>query len=298
MQTPISNPETISRFKKERFLLSMTEDEFRDRVVRPLFLRQGLLDGRDMCGPNEKGKDAIFISVDALGMENIYVIQTKKGSLTMSRRVGDNVVEATTQLKTAVTTSILLIAEHKKVFPTKVILCSSGKINENARQHIFEEVRDPRIGFLDSDDLTQSIDKHFPELWLGIDADLFPYFRAIKKLVESPADGSLVADVLPSGTVLDAATDGMFVPLRLHRLGFKIQRRHGHVFQTPFFENFPAIGIINRKERLVLVIGDAGSGKSTTIKRIAYILADKGMSTEAKSKIPILLRATEIWARK
>lgn len=39
---PIASPGMISRFKKERFLLSMSEDDFRDKVVRPLFLRQGL----------------------------------------------------------------------------------------------------------------------------------------------------------------------------------------------------------------------------------------------------------------
>ena len=96
MDTPISNPESISRFKKERFLLSLSEDMFRDTVVRPLFLRQGLQDGRDVCGVNEKGKDAIFVSVDELGIENLYVIQTKKGTITMSRRVGDNLIEAIT----------------------------------------------------------------------------------------------------------------------------------------------------------------------------------------------------------
>src|ERR1017187_4849811 len=117
MHTPISNPETISRFKKERFLLSMTEDDFRDTVVRPLFLRQGLQDGRDLCGPSEKGKDAVFVAVDPLGMENLYVIQTKKGSITMSRRVGDNLIEAKTQLKTAIATRVPLVAKHKKIFP-------------------------------------------------------------------------------------------------------------------------------------------------------------------------------------
>jgi len=54
-------PESISRFRKERFLRSMTEDQFRDQVVRPLFLRKGLKDGRDLCGIDEEGKDCIFI---------------------------------------------------------------------------------------------------------------------------------------------------------------------------------------------------------------------------------------------
>jgi len=156
MNTPISSPESISRFKKERFLLAMSEDGFRDMVVRPLFLRQGLQDGRDVCGVTEKGKDVIFISVDELGTESLYVAQTKKGSITMSRRVSDNLIEAITQLKTAAETPVPLVAKHKKRLPAKVFLCCSGKINENARQHIVDEVKDPRIAFMDADDLIPS----------------------------------------------------------------------------------------------------------------------------------------------
>ena len=70
----------ISRFKKERFLLSLSEDDFRDLVVRPLLLRQGLQDGRDLCGPFEEGKDALFVAIDQLGLQNIWVVQTKKES--------------------------------------------------------------------------------------------------------------------------------------------------------------------------------------------------------------------------
>src|SRR5712675_210315 len=97
----IYRPETISRFKKHRFLLDLSEDQFRDGVVRPLFLRQGLTDGRDLCGPFEKGKDALFISTDKLGIEDVYALQTKKGNLNLARKAHANLLEAVTQLKTA-----------------------------------------------------------------------------------------------------------------------------------------------------------------------------------------------------
>jgi len=297
VNTQIADPASISRFKKERFLLSMSEDNFRDTVVRPLLLRQGLHDGRDLCGVNEKGKDAIFISVDELGNENLYAIQTKKGSLTMSRRVGDNLIEAITQLKTAIATRVTLVAKHTKIFPARVFLCCSGKINENARQHIIDDVNDPRIGFMDADDLIPRIDKHFPELWLGIDAELFPYFREIKLLVESASDNSLFLDVVPGGA-LDAATDATFVPLRLHRVWFKSDIKEGKINKTASFEELPVTGVVRKKERLILVVGEAGSGKSTSLKRIAYTLAEKGLATEAKCKIPILVRASEISANR
>ena len=58
--------QAISRFRKERHLLTLTEDKFRDEVVRPLFLRLGYADGRDVCGPTEQGKDVIFSEHDKL----------------------------------------------------------------------------------------------------------------------------------------------------------------------------------------------------------------------------------------
>ena len=48
-------------FKKQEYLRAFSEDDFRDQVLRPLFLRKGLTDGRDYCGPTEEGKDCLFI---------------------------------------------------------------------------------------------------------------------------------------------------------------------------------------------------------------------------------------------
>ena len=216
----------------------------------------------------------------------------------MSRRVNDNLLQAVTQLRTAAETPVPLVEKHKKGLPAKVILCCSGKINENARQHIVDEIKDPRIAFMDADDLIPRIDKHFPELWLGIDAHIFPYFRAIKKMVEAATDNALVIDVVQGNAVLDAATDAMFVPLRLHRVWFKSETKAGNIVQSPVFEDIPVTAITNRKERLVLLVGEAGTGKSTSLKRIAYVLAEKGLTTEAKCKIPILVRATQVSTQK
>ena len=49
------DPAAISRFKKERFVRSLSEDEFRDKIIRPLFLRKGFTDGREMCGSRKHG---------------------------------------------------------------------------------------------------------------------------------------------------------------------------------------------------------------------------------------------------
>lgn len=289
-------PESISRFKKHRFLLDMSEDRFRDEVVRPLFIRQGLTDGRDLCGPFEKGKDAVFVSTDKLGIDDVYVLQTKKGNINLSRNVDVNLVEAVTQLKTASQTKVAFIKTKKKQLPAKVILCVSGKVNDAARDHICQEISDPRLVFLDSDELIPKIDELFPELWLGIDADIAPYFRKMKKMIESSDDTLAMADLLPGNSQAGVATDQGFVMLQLYRMTLKLEKHKGQISKVPHLEQLPITGLLKKKQRLFVIFGSAGSGKSTSLKRLAYLLANRGLkfASSEKPKIPILLRATDI----
>ncbi len=189
---------SISRFKKSTFLMSMSEDEFRDSVIRPLFYRQGLKDGRDLCGPVEEGKDTIFSTVDNLGLIDLYAVQTKKGNLNLTAKINANLIAAITQVQTALATPYHFIKEKQRKYPAKVLLCTSGKINDHARKHIVEEVKDPRVIFYDSDDLIPLIDQHYPEFWLGIEAELTPYFRAIIKSIEGDDDTLSISEALPA----------------------------------------------------------------------------------------------------
>jgi hypothetical protein len=284
---------TLHRTKKEDFLLKMSEDKFRDEVVRPLFLRLNYTDGREMCGPFEQGKDTVFVDVDKLGLKNVLVVQTKKGALTMSRKATQNIIEAVTQLKTALETSVVFLLNKEKKYPTKAILCSSGKINEAAKRHIIDEIRDPRLAFIDSDELINLIDENYPELWFGIETNRIPYFRRIRQMLE-------VGDIVPSSSssyaidaLVGAATDEAFVPLNLYRTIIKVRKEKGKIDQIPVFQEIPIASVVDKPMRSILILGEAGTGKSTALKRIAYVLTEQGMQLERECRIPILLRATE-----
>lgn len=289
------NPEAISRTRKERFLLGLSEDDFRDRVVRPLFLRQGLQDGRDLCGPEEEGKDALFVALTPLGLRDVYVVQTKKGSLSMAGSATKNVVAAITQLRTALQTRFAFADTKHKELPAKAILCASGKINSSARKHIVDEVGTPQLVFLDADSLIPSIDQHYPEFWLGIDADAAPYFRNLKKAIEEASEALALSDILAtSGYDGNAALDDAYVQLFLYRPVLKTRKVSGQIIRDVDFVRLPATSIPNLKERRLLVLGEAGSGKSTALRRLAYQLAEKATAGEPNAQIPILLRARDV----
>jgi hypothetical protein len=162
----------------------LSESDFRDLVVRPLLLRKGLEDGRDLCGPKESGKDSIFISKDLLGVLDVYAVQTKKGKLNCSRKITQNVVEATTQLKTSLSTEIIFTKNKEKKIPSKALLCTSGKINDTAREYIVGQINSPSVVFFDSDDLIPMIDDVMPEFWFDMDSDSMPYLKALKEALD------------------------------------------------------------------------------------------------------------------
>lgn len=284
--------ENISRFKKDRFLKSLTEDDFRDRAIRPLMLRSGYSDGRDLCGPSEHGKDSIFLSQDQLGLATIIALQTKKGNLNLAGTTQRNLLDAITQLKTALETPIVLLSKKQKCRPNRVILAASGKINDAARQYILDSTQNPNITFWDSEDLVPMLDQHLPELWLGIEADMLPYFNAIERqvlgeTVEYEHDGR-------DGVLLGAADDKNFVALSLHWTTTKKRKVHGRIEEIPHFEELPLASIVNHKSRRVLILGEGGSGKSTGLKRVALELARRSLQEETALRIPILFKAVDI----
>jgi GTPase SAR1 family protein len=290
---PPMRADAISRFKKYAFLLSLSEDDFRDRVVRPLFFRLGYQDGRDLCGPQEAGKDALFFDVSRLGIAEYIAVQTKKGPLNLASKATANVAIAITQLQTALTTPFSCVATRKKIVPDRVILCASGKINDSARHHILEVLKVPTIQFLDVDDLIPKIDDKLPELWLDIDADLIPYFRAIKLIALGQPTGRSDTST-PQDVLKGAASDDLFVPLKAYRRVLRRQRKRGKIEIVPEIQEIPVTSLHHEKSRRILLLGDAGAGKSTALLRIAYLLADRGVESDGTYTIPLLLRATDV----
>lgn len=292
MKSQIINPETISRFKKESYLKNLSEDDFRDQVVRPVFTRIGYNDGRDLCGPTEKGKDAVFGEKNKLGQCEYIAVQTKRGNLNLSSKATQNIISAISQLETALKTPIPLIKEKKQVYPSKVILCASGKINEAARIHITSQIQDTRIHFLDSDDLIPLVDQHYPEFWLGIEAELLPYLRALQRLIEGDApdpNSPHIASTILSG----AAGDQTYVELNLYNTKVVQKKIHGKLYKTHEIDEFPLQDIFKKNKTLILLLGEAGFGKSTALYRLAYISTKNAIQTSEDYRIPVIIRAPE-----
>ncbi|MBA8882268.1 NACHT domain-containing protein [Dokdonella fugitiva] len=288
--------ESISRIEKEKFLLSLDEDRFREAVVRRLFYRLGLKDGRDLCGPEEHGKDALFYSLDLMGEKEYVAVQTKVGNINLSGKATTNLLDITAQLRTARESPYVCVSTRTKIFVSKVYLIASGRINAHARERIVESIKDVGIKFLDRDDLITKIDETCPEIWLDIDAELSPYLQALEKRVEDQAVISNDAGMVfgAQGGFL-AAADESYIDVKLICPSTKREQVNGRWKDSFDLKEIRGSGLAKLSASKILVLGEAGSGKSTLLIRLAYLLAKQERSRLSRTyRVPVPVRARDI----
>lgn len=288
------NPKTIPLFKKQNFLKSFSEDDFRDQIVRPLYLLKGLEHGKDVCGPTEDGKDCYFFGKDAFRPRILYAIQTKRGDIKMSSSHRENVAVVAAQLQTALTTPVRDLVTKEKLFPDCVVLVVSGEVNDKAQTHIVEQVKDPRVMFIDCNQLINEIDQLMPEIWYGIDTKTVPYLRRLRQDLEARSDFIDVSELGVDNSRGFPSTDDSYIQLYLHRYSEKVTREHGHVKRVPDIEQIPIQDVLQRSERLILISGEAGSGKTHSLRRIAIVLIDKAFQEKGSPDIPVFISAAEL----
>ncbi|MBS1516441.1 MAG: NACHT domain-containing protein [Bacteroidetes bacterium] len=273
-----------SLLNKQKYLSSLSEEEFRDKVVRELFFRLGFKDGREYCGPLEEGKDCIFIENNKFGDFDVIAVQTKKGNLNKSGKQHENLLYAKTQIRTALDSKIPFVEKKTSRLPDKVLLVISGRINLMARKDIIDELSDPRISIFDSDFLIPKIDEVFPELWLNINTNIFPY---LKKIVVTNTGDELENSLNP-------ITDENFIPLHFYRTDLQIKKIKGKIINDPVLNEYNLKDILVEKSKLILILGEGGSGKSTLLRRILFKCADDGLKDLENSIVPIFLIASEL----
>ncbi|WP_376694810.1 NACHT domain-containing protein [Wenzhouxiangella sp. EGI_FJ10305] len=276
--------------QKYKFLNSLSEDEFREKVVRRLYRRVGYSDGRDLDGPEELGKDAVFYEIDSFGEKRHMFLQTKIGNINMAAKASTNIANIVAQLRTALETPFKCISTKSDIYAKEVIFCTSGRMNEKAREYVLGQVRDARLRFQDRDDLIPLIDKHCPEIWIGIETDLYPYLRALSNTFGNV--GNL--NKSKKGNLVAALDFDQQIDLHLMKRTVNPRRRVGQIKDVIETRDFTSTSFIEHLPSRALITGDAGSGKTELVKRVAYSLARMSVGKSRNAKIPLVAEACEL----
>ena len=275
----------------------MSEDDFRDQLVRPLFIRKKLQHGAELCGADEAGKDCFFRESAPFGPDRIVVVQTKIGNLNMGAEPSRNVARASTQMLTALESTVQDLKQKTKRLPNSGYLCVSGKISDQAKQHIIDQVKSANLFFLDIDDLIPEVDENFPEFWHGIGAERIPYLKALENRLLNESEFSSLSALIKNSETDSPVSDNGFVPLRLSRSFLKPKKVNGRITQEPDFEELRIEALLPKEGVRFLIIGEAGSGKSTLLKRAAELLCRAAMHDKS-APIPVFLKAINIASSK
>ncbi|QJE95200.1 NACHT domain-containing protein [Luteolibacter luteus] len=290
-----NSPDLIPLSQKEAALRELSEDDFRDQLIRPLFLRKGFVHGEEMCGNDEEGKDCYFTTVDKMGVEMIYAVQTKTGNLNMASDASKNLLNAVTQMKMVMNTSVVNTKTKVKSKPSVGILCASGKINQAARKYIAQEVKEVNLRFMDHHEIINDVDALYPEYWVGISAKRNPYLVALYEELDASKDELSLVNILADLELTSAVSEEGYANLRLCRTFIKHEKSHGKLTQKPDFEEISGVAILSRRKQLLLIKGDGGFGKSTLLRRLAEIESKRTVGGHG-SLVPVIMRSTSIVA--
>lgn len=273
----------------------MSEDAFRDEVVRPLFKLQGLKSYRDVCGLDEEGKDCIMFREVEFRAIQMYAVQTKRGKLNMSRHATANVETAITQLRTALNTPIACLNPRRRQTPDVVYLCTSGVANTAARNHIVSTLTDSRIHILDVDEVIAALDELYPTFWLHISHHKRRYLETFRTHLLKLSD-VLALSSCPGDTGPLPYTDEAYVSQRLFRFATQMTVKGGRIATDPRLEEIEDARILTSGHRVSFVVGDGGSGKTTLLRRLAMIACDTALVATSKDScsVPVLLKARDV----
>ena len=238
----------------------------------------------------------------------VIAIQTKKGPVTMGGTSPSNALTVIeTQLEMALKTPILLSDNATKLKPAQAHLCTSGKISNSARAYLHDKLEAHRIKLFGSDELIERIDEYYPEFWLGVDADRFPYARELRRRLCTAEDVIKVLELSGEPGTDSPVLDENYLRLRLTHMQHKTitkvkyhKAKHGESFQTkekqiePKFVDISVEELPKQRHRLSLITGEGGAGKTTALRRLAVTLLDDVLTGSETALLPVVLKAKDV----
>jgi len=281
---------SFNEHQKFKYLRALTLEEFDSTVVRRLMLGRGY---KQLDDSHLLQNTSFFLTHGVDGAPAVMAICVADGPLTLAQSASDRLNVAVDALRYAAGTYVW--AGKIRKTPDIFVLAVPDVVNTAAQKYIEAELEVRNVQFLDRSTLAALVDKEIPDVWREVSANVTPYLHSLAKLVDE--QGVLSADTLhllgAKGNVIGAA-DGSFVEVKLVRPVTKVTRESGKVTEHFEFEEITSEKLAAHRSLRALILGEAGTGKSTLLIRMAYLMAKGGVTSRTSYKIPLYARAIEL----
>ena len=266
-------------------LNSLTEAEFREKVLMKLIPSMDGKQVRLTHGIHEHGKDITFYLDTEFG-KVYYAVIAKKGKITASAD-GSRLTQSLQNIKNQIEQAFDMRAkdvtdthsENARI--NQVIVWTTGSISDNATDQILSNLdkKYQNVRFRDGQNTVELLDQYFPTFFKIGDADVASYFDKAR------IKYSQVEEAHTLGSVNNARSlPSVFVEpdLEVVNRSKRQNNTRREVSETINFRKF-----VDHKSNAVIT-GDMGTGKSTLLRRILLRIIENNENQVRKYPIPVL----------
>lgn len=168
-----SDNSTTDRFEIEKFLeicAAKRETEFHIEIVQPLLESIGATYLQYTHGPNERGKDFLYVMATVYGRKELHACVVKNGSFNGRANDSNSVQTALVQIQTAKDTECLNPVTQLMETPKRVLFVATHELPDKHSANLGTQLS--RVAeyceFLVADELARSFNRHCPDKFSGI----------------------------------------------------------------------------------------------------------------------------------
>ncbi|WP_321992650.1 NACHT domain-containing protein [Marispirochaeta aestuarii] len=276
----------LTNDQKINFVKNVKDENFlRTEILIPIFQNIGNYKVYDLHGHDEKGKDIVLVSESPLRNREYTAVIVKRDDITNAATSRDKEIVANVQnqIVMSLDSGFSCLETKKKVYFSSILIVTSGKISNSAREAFVEIANKHRFNniiFWETQNIIDNIDKYLPDIYLISSGTLSKYFHDLKERCENMTELNNIT--LYDGK--DRKVSEIFIEPKLIRRVEYVENEKTKIR----FEDSTLYNLI-KKKGYILLKGDAGTGKSTLLRSITgRIITDFELKRE--KKVPILLK--------
>lgn len=265
-------------------LRKLNEAEFREDVLIPLLKKMGYEKVRERHGTQEYGKDITFYESSKLS-NTYYAVVAKAGKISGAASGNRNLSTINTQIDQAFMIPFEDVEDKKKHHIDRVIVWTTDSISNNAQKQILAQssTRYRPVDFKDGQATIELLEKYYPAFFTIRDPIVSEYYNRAK------GNYAVLEDLRTLGTSENSRPLSIiFVPPTFSEITeIKIEKNHLKYKKDKNKWYLNQIEVIS--DNLILT-GDAGSGKTTVLRKLFLSVIKNNEKESKREPIPILVR--------